>query len=83
MLTERQVRLIEKCKKTGYGWRKFAESVEAQGWCSHAQEEKLVEMWQKIIHAECVKAGNIKPDYNYCYDSDASDAEAYRSGDRF
>lgn len=83
MLTERQIRLIEKCKKTGYGWGKFAESVEAQGWCSHAQEEKLVEMWQKINHAECVKAGNIKPDYNYCYDSDISDSEAYRSGDKF
>jgi hypothetical protein len=82
MLTERQQRMIAKCKSTGYGWAKYAKSVEDQGWCSKAQEEKLVEMWQKIQHAECVKAGNIKPDFG-CYDSDISDNEAYRSYDYF
>lgn len=81
MFTERQLRLIEKCKATGYGWRKYAESVEAQGSCSAKQEEKLVEMWLKIQHAESVK---FKPHYNnYCYDSDISDNEAYQSGDYF
>lgn len=82
MLTERQIRLISKCKSAGYGWRKFAESVEKQGFCTHKQEEKLVEMWQKITHAECVKAGNIKPDVG-CWDTDISDSEAYRSHDYF
>ena len=83
MLTERQLRLIAKCKATGYGWRKYAESVEMQGFCTQKQEEKLIEMWQKISHAECVKAGNIKTYSGYCYDSDISDSEAYLSGDRF
>lgn len=80
--TERQIRLIEKCKKAGYGWAKYALSVEAQGWCSPAQEESLVYMWQKITHYECVRAGNIKPDVD-CWDSCISDSEAYRSGNYF
>ena len=83
MLTERQIRLIEKCKKSGYGWKAFAEAVEKQGWCSHKQEEKLVEMWQKIGHAEAAKSGNIKQDHNYCYDTCISDSEAYISGDYY
>lgn len=83
MLTERQKRLIAKCKAARYGWREYALSIEKQGWCSEKQEETLVSMWQKIDHAECVKAGNIKPDYGYCYDSDISDSEAYKSGDKF
>lgn len=83
MFTERQQQLIDKCKSVGYGWGKFAESVEAQGFCSHNQEETLVKMWQKIQHTEAVKAGNITPDYNHCYDSDISDNEAYRSKDYF
>jgi len=82
MLTEKQKLLIEKCKKVGYGWRKFATSVEEQGLCSSSQEETLVKMWQKIAHAECVKAGNISPDVG-CWDSDISDGEAYKSGDYF
>lgn len=81
-LTERQLHLIAKCKETGYGWKKYALSVESQGWDSPSQEEVLVRMWQKINHYECVKAGNIKPDVG-CWDSDISDAEAYRSGDHF
>ena len=87
MLTERQKTLIAKCKAARYGWREYALSVEKQGWCSEKQEETLVKMWQRITHAECVKKGNIKPDYpkhrNYCYDSDISDGEAYASGDYF
>lgn len=80
--TERQLRLIEKCRSTGFGWRKYAMSVEQQGYCSPKQEDVLVSMWQKIQHHECVKAGNIKPDVG-CWDSDISDSEAYRSGDYF
>ncbi len=86
MLTERQQKLIDKCKKAGYGWKKYAESVEAQGSCTPKQEDKLVEMYQKIQHAECRKNGNFKhsgQNYEGCWDSDVSDSEAYQSGDYF
>jgi len=82
MFTERQQRLIDKCKAAGYGWRYYAESVESSGKCSPKQEYTLVYMYQKITHYECVKAGNIKPDVG-CWDSCISDGEAYRSGDFF
>lgn len=84
MFTERQHRLIDKCKASGYGWKKFAMSVEAQGVCSPAQEETLVKMWQKIQHTECRKAGNMKNGRDTGdWDSDISDSEAYLSGDYF
>ena len=83
MFTERQQSLIDKCKATGYGWRKFALSVEAQGSCSPAQEEALVKMWQKIQHAHCRKAGNFGTSIYADWDTDISDSEAYMSGDYF
>ena len=76
MFTERQQSLIDKCKSTGYGWRKFAMSVEAQ-------EEALVKMWQKIQHAHCRKAGNFGTSIYADWDTDISDSEAYLSGDYF
>ena len=83
MFTERQQHLIEKCKSTGYGWRKFAISVEAQGFCSPTQEETLVKMNQKIQHAQCRKAGNFGTSIYSDWDTDISDSEAYLSGDYF
>lgn len=80
--TERQERLLDTCKNAGFGWREFALSVRAQGFCSHKQEETLVNMHQKIEHARCVKAGHFKNNSG-CWDSDISDMEAYRSGDFF
>ena len=36
----------------GYGWRKFAESVERSGTCSPKQEDVLIGMVQRIDTAE-------------------------------
>jgi hypothetical protein len=58
--TERQRGLIDCCKKAGFGWRKFAESVESSGQCSPKQEDTLCTMKQRIDQAEAVKAGKFK-----------------------
>jgi len=58
--TDKQQRLIDRCKKTGYGWRLFAESVERSGKCSSKQEDTLCSMVQRIDQAEAVKAGKFK-----------------------
>ena len=60
MFTERQQRLIDHCKSAGFGWRKFAESVERSGKCSLKQEDTLITMKQRIDQAEAVKAGKFK-----------------------
>jgi hypothetical protein len=39
-----QTRLIQACKDLGYGYAKFATSVEKQGWCSPKQEATLHKM---------------------------------------
>lgn len=64
--TERQQRLIERCKKTGYGWRKFAESVERSGSCSSKQEDALITMVQRIDTAECQFKSYSKNNINDC-----------------
>jgi len=46
--TEKQLKLIKRCKETGYGWKEFAVSVESQGRCSPKQEEVLVRMVKRI-----------------------------------
>lgn len=83
MFTERQLSLLATCKAAGYGWKKFALSVEAQGLCSILQEDTLVRMHQKITHVKCHAKGNMRGNSNSCWDSDISDSEAYRSGDYF
>ena len=64
--TERQQRLIDRCKKTGYGWRKFAESVERSGKCSPKQEDALIGMVQRIDTAECQFRSYGKNNINDC-----------------
>jgi len=39
-----QAELIKTCKALGYGYARFASSVESQGWCSTKQEECLVKL---------------------------------------
>lgn len=78
--TDKQRELIEKCKNTGYGWAKFARSVEASGKCSIKQEEVLVSMVRRIKDAE----QRHKLDYTTRdYDSDISDYEAMSTNDFF
>ena len=74
MFTEKQLSLIERCKKTGYGWRKFALSVEASGRCSPAQEETLISMVQRISGAEAQKLRRRS------YTHDISDCEVMSFG---
>lgn len=42
--TKQQRSLIDRCKKAGFGWRKFAESVERSGKCSDKQHAVLIRM---------------------------------------
>ena len=66
MFSERQRHLIDRCKKTGYGWRKFAESVERSGSCSPKQEDTLIMMVQRIDTAERQFKSYGKNDINDC-----------------
>lgn len=47
-LTSQQTRIIAHLKKVGFGYRKFAENVEKQGWCSAKQEDTLCNMYNKV-----------------------------------
>ena len=49
MFTERQRRLLDFCKNAGYGWAKFALSVEKQGRCTRKQEDTLCSMHNRIV----------------------------------
>ena len=74
-MTEVQQNYIDKCKAVGYGWAKFAKSVEAQGFCSPKQEATLERMVWKITR---------HPNYTTRdSDHDISDEEAGMSGDFF
>jgi hypothetical protein len=48
LFNERQRDYIDRCKLAGFGWRKFALSVEKQGWCSKKQEDTLLKMARRI-----------------------------------
>jgi len=70
--TEQQTRMIEICKKAGYGWEKFASNVEKQGFCSSKQNDTLCSMCQRI--------GRRK---TRSYKHDISDCEAMSMGEYF
>lgn len=76
--TERQQRLINTCLKTGYGWAKYARSVQNQGWCTPKQEETLVSMHQRITRGP-VRSRR----HDAAYDCDISDNEAMSLGEYF
>ena len=46
--TEQQRSLIARCKGAGFGWAKFAESVERSGGCSPKQQDALIRMVQRL-----------------------------------
>lgn len=66
MITERQKGLIDRCKKTGYGWRRFAESVEQSGKCAPKQEDSLIDMVLRIDTAERQFKSYSKNNINDC-----------------
>jgi len=47
-ITDEQRVLIDRCKRAGFGWRKFAESVESGGGCSPKQHAALIGMVQRL-----------------------------------
>jgi hypothetical protein len=54
--TDRQLELIAICKENGYGWKKFAISVEESGHCSPKQEKALTSMDARIKYAKFRKS---------------------------
>lgn len=64
--TERQLKLIDVCKEAGFGWRKFAESVERSGQCSPKQEDTLCTMKQRIDTANTNFKSYGKNNINDC-----------------
>lgn len=79
LFTDKQQKLIDECKNTGYGWAKFACSVEASGKCSVKQEEVLLSMVRRIKDAK----QRFKDYTTREYDSDISDYEAMSMNDFF
>lgn len=63
MFTDHQKELIAFCKRTGYGWAKFATSVEKQGKCSHKQQETLEKMCSTIRNHKRRDYEYWEPDY--------------------
>lgn len=83
MFSDRQMRLIEKAKKLGFGYSIFASNVERQGFCSPKQEKALDDM----ISVGEYRENNWKPSCGgrkqRGYKHDISDCEAMQSGDHF
>lgn len=78
-LTKKQKALIAFCKAHGYGWSKFASSVESQGRCSPKQEATLIRMKQRLeAHEIMARRLYLPKDYD-----SISDEEAAMSGDYF
>jgi len=48
VLTSEALELIRKLKAVGFGWGKFAESVELSGNCSQRQLETMISMVKRI-----------------------------------
>lgn len=81
-IEDRYIQIIDELIKAGYGWKKYAENVKAQGWISNKQKDTLCNMYNKLQSVK--KAGKRgRSQGNYCYDSDITDYEAYQSGDYF
>ena len=87
MFTPEQRELIDKLKKFGYGWKKFAISVEKSGVCSIKQEQTMQGMLAKVSQQSILvtyRKNNKRTSNNdWGDDYGNSDHEAMRSGDYF
>ena len=79
MFNDIQLSYIEKCKSAGWGWKKFAESVEVSGSCTQKQEDTLFSMCCRISHNKALherakawvtKPSTGKPRSRTLYDND-------------
>lgn len=78
--TEKQRRLIEYLKAGGYGWRKFATSVEAQGWCSQKQEDTMCNMHNQLSLQRSYATSARHKTANLRWDSFDSISDMYQGG---
>ena len=73
--------LIKRLKKEGFGWKKYAESVEAQGFVSPKQHDTMILMLQRvqrIKNARHQKKGKSSPvPEQHSADQEAMDLGAY------
>lgn len=88
MITKKQKQLIKKLKSFGYGWRKFAESVEQSGSCSEKQEGTMRNMLSRVTNQRALveyrrNNKDVRKGLDYGDDYGCSDHEAMRSGDFF
>jgi hypothetical protein len=67
-MTDEQQALIDRCKAAGFGWRKFAESVERSGQCSTKQHDALIGMIQRLdtFQMRLPSGGRYKNDITDC-----------------
>lgn len=47
-IEDRYLTIIDELINAGYGWKKYAENIKAQGWISNKQKETLILMHQKV-----------------------------------
>lgn len=81
-IEDRYLTIIDELIKAGYGWKKYADNVKAQGWISNKQKDTLCDMYNRMRYMKN-RTSRSRSHKNYCYDSDISDYEAYQSGDYF
>lgn len=81
-IEDRYLTIIDSLIKAGYGWKKYAETVKAQGWISNKQKETLCNMHNRMQSIK-KSSSRSRTHINYCHDSDISDYEACQSGDYF
>ena len=63
--TEQEIERLDYLIRVGWGWRKYAESVKAQGWISDRQAVALDEMYCKVYtKTEQRKILAARPKYN-------------------
>ena len=81
-IEDEYLRIIDSLIKAGYGWKKYAETVKAQGWISDKQKDTLCNMYNRMQSLK-KSSSRSRTHVNSFYDSDISDYEAYQSGDFF
>lgn len=68
--TKPQKKLIKACKKLGWGYKKFAKSVEAGGFCTDKQEATMRNMLSTHAYnkarVESARSRPSRPSYYYC-----------------
>lgn len=70
--SEKELEIMDKLIRSGYGWREFALSVRSQGRISREQSEVLYRMYQKVFSGPSRIARSSRqsyPRYEYNFES--------------